>query len=83
MERFPKFESCVGKPNPINASTEDPLKESRASRKELCLYTPELQQAKHIGSISLTIIAENTPIDCWSIFVYAFMCFKIGGTTSG
>lgn len=41
---FPKFDAYVGKPNPVDASAEERLKENWAERKELCLYTPELQQ---------------------------------------
>jgi hypothetical protein len=48
MNRFPKMETFIGKPNRVDASTEDRLKENRAERNKLCLYTPALQQAPWI-----------------------------------
>jgi hypothetical protein len=40
---FPSYEIYIGKPTPVNAPPIDRLKEMNAERKELCTYTPELQ----------------------------------------
>lgn len=45
---MPNYEKYVGKPNPVNASAEDRLKENSAERKELCLYDDRLQNARWV-----------------------------------
>lgn len=45
-EKLPNPESFVGRPTPVNASTTERMREFMATRERLCLYTPELQNAK-------------------------------------
>lgn len=56
-EGFPKFQPFVGKPTPVDASPKERLKENWASRKRLCLYDKNLQQAPwvHMGSTRMLI----------------------------
>jgi hypothetical protein len=45
---FPAWEQYIGKPNPVDAPPIERLKEMHADRHELCIYTPELQQASWV-----------------------------------
>lgn len=46
QQNLPNPESFINKPIPVNATTAERMREFVASRKELCLYTPELQKSK-------------------------------------
>lgn len=43
---LPSVEDFINQPTPVNATTEERMREFIAQRKELCLYTPELQSAQ-------------------------------------
>jgi hypothetical protein len=45
---FPHYETYIGKPNPVDASPIERLKEMNAERKKLCVYTPEIQNKQWI-----------------------------------
>jgi hypothetical protein len=45
---LPPVEDFINQPTPVNATTEERMREFMAQRKELCLYTPELQNAQII-----------------------------------
>jgi hypothetical protein len=45
---FLPWEEYIGKPNPVDASPFDRLKEMNADRQKLCIYTPELQQSSWV-----------------------------------
>lgn len=45
---FPHYEEYIGKPNPVDASPIERLKEMNAERKKLCVYTPEIQNKQWI-----------------------------------
>jgi hypothetical protein len=40
---FPKYQTYIGKPTPVNASAGERMKENMAERKALCLYDQKLQ----------------------------------------
>lgn len=70
---MPKFEKYVGKPNPVNASVEERLKENSAQRKELCYYDKGLQDAtwvhwpmEHKGDMANRLL----------VHFYAFLFFQ-------
>lgn len=42
----PKVEDFINNPTPVNATLEQRMREFLATREELCLYTPELQNAQ-------------------------------------
>jgi hypothetical protein len=45
MQDYPKLEDFLNQPTPVNATVQDRMAEFIADRKEMCLYTTELQQA--------------------------------------
>jgi hypothetical protein len=45
---FPHYEKYIGKPNHVDASPIERLKEMNAERKKLCVYTPEIQNKQWI-----------------------------------
>jgi hypothetical protein len=72
-DAFPEYQAFVGHPQGINASALDRLKEQRAQRTKLCLYTRELQQTKwvhfpmeHAGPIQSRLL----------VHFYAFLFFQ-------
>ena len=44
----PTIDEFVGKPTPVDGSTMDRMAEALGERPDICLYTSELQQARHI-----------------------------------
>jgi hypothetical protein len=66
----PKWESYIGHPTPVDASPEERLRENWAWRKELCMYTEELQNAKLIHFA--TEAEENRLL----VHFYAFLFFE-------
>ena len=70
---MPKHENYIGKPNPVDASPEERLKENSAERKELCLYDEDLQRARwvhwpmeHKGDLANRLL----------VHFYAFLFFQ-------
>jgi hypothetical protein len=70
---MPKIETYIGKPNPVNASAEERLKENAAQRKELCLYDEQLQNKdwvhfpmEHSGDMANRLL----------VHFYAFLFFQ-------
>jgi hypothetical protein len=70
---MPPFTAYIGKPNPVNASVEERLKENAAERKKLCLYDKKLQDSRwlhfpmeHSGEM------ENRLL----VHFYAFLFFQ-------
>lgn len=70
---MPKFETYIGKPNPVTASAEERLKENSAQRKNLCLYDKQLQDAnwvhwpmEHKGDMANRLL----------VHFYAFLFFQ-------
>jgi hypothetical protein len=76
---FPSWEAYVGKPNPVDASPIDRLKEMNADRHELCIYTPELQQASWVHfPVGAVQQEEGGSIEESRLLVhfYAFLFFQ-------
>jgi hypothetical protein len=76
---FPSWEEYVGKPNPVDASPIERLKEMNADRHELCIYTPELQQASWVHfPVGPVQQAEGGKVEESRLLVhfYAFLFFQ-------
>jgi len=72
---FPHYEAYIGKPNPVDASPIERLKEMNAERKRLCVYTPEIQNKQWIH---FPVGMETTNHDTSRLLVhfYAFLFFQ-------
>lgn len=76
---FPPWEEYVGKPNPVDATPFDRLKEMNADRQEVCIYTPELQQSAWVhfpvGAVSQGQ-GERVEESRLLVHFYAFLFFQ-------
>ena len=70
---FPKFETYIGKPTPVDASAEERLKENWAGREELCLYNEEMQQTPWVH---FTMQHKGEFANRLLVHFYAFLFFQ-------
>ncbi|KAG7366864.1 GDP-fucose protein O-fucosyltransferase [Nitzschia inconspicua] len=75
---FPPWQDYVGKPNPVDASPFERLKEMNAEREEVCIYTPELQQASWVHFPVGNVEQEGGEVEESRLLVhfYAFLFFQ-------
>ena len=69
---MPPYTAYIGKPNPVNASVEERLKENAAERKKLCLYDQPLQDARWLHFPVQRGETENRLL----VHFYAFLFFQ-------
>ncbi len=70
---MPKWETYIGKPNTVNATAEERLKENSAQRQELCLYDKPLQQARWLH---LPVERHGDSENRLLVHFYAFLFFQ-------
>lgn len=70
---MPKFEAYIGKPNPVNATVEERIKENAAQRRELCLYDKPLQDSRWLH---LPVERQGDMENRLLVHFYAFLFFQ-------
>jgi GDP-fucose protein O-fucosyltransferase len=74
---FPNWQDYIGKPNPVDAPPIERLKEMNADRKELCIYTPEMQKAPWVhfpvGAVEVNGEQRDSRL---LVHFYAFLFFQ-------
>ena len=76
---FPPWEEYVGKPNPVDASPFDRLKEMNADRQKVCIYNTELQQSSWVHFPVGTVAqegGERVEESRLLVHFYAFLFFQ-------
>lgn len=72
---FPPYENFIGKPNPVDASAIDRLREMHGDREHLCTYTPKLQQTQWLH-FPVGMKTENGDTSRLLVHFYAFLFFQ-------